>query len=352
MLALLRFPAVAALSSAPLAMAAPRPPPPTASSASFGTASSGGSLPTWEPSACLPRLTRVLNARDLAEALPAIRPGRIFRSGSPSNASLEDALLLRRDLAIQQFVDFRSSSELAEDTAWPLVLSNGVIKTYDSSGRVSEVVVDRNPELAGHGCDAFPAELHRLSLLERNKFIRGLLPRLPYRAVAAAAWYKLVGDEVAMRGAVVPVINAGGLLLIYQILLETASVELARTLEVVAAAAAERKPLLFFCKLGKDRTGTVAALVLTACGASRNQIVADYARSDGVNEVALGGIERMEDVQGMDSAIFASAPAECMEALLDHAQEAYGGLAKYMTGIGFGEERQAALREALTGGDW
>ena len=29
---------------------------------------------------------------------------------------------------------------------------------------------------------------------------------------------------------------------------------------------------------GKDRTGLLAALVLTACGASKEEIVADYAR--------------------------------------------------------------------------
>ena len=39
-----------------------------------------------------------------------------------------------------------------------------------------------------------------------------------------------------------------------------------------------KQPCLFFCKLGKDRTGLMAALVLAACGASEEEIVADYAR--------------------------------------------------------------------------
>ena len=38
-----------------------------------------------------------------------------------------------------QLVDFRSSEEHKEDTAWSLMLSNGVIKTYDSYGAVVEV---------------------------------------------------------------------------------------------------------------------------------------------------------------------------------------------------------------------
>ena len=35
---------------------------------------------------------------------------------------------------------------------------------------------------------------------------------------------------------------------------------------------------MFFCKLGKDRTGLMAALVLSACGVSEDDIVADYVR--------------------------------------------------------------------------
>lgn len=38
-----------------------------------------------------------------------------------------------------QLVDFRSSEEHKEDTAWSLMLSNGVIKTYDAYGAVVEV---------------------------------------------------------------------------------------------------------------------------------------------------------------------------------------------------------------------
>jgi protein tyrosine/serine phosphatase len=37
-------------------------------------------------------------------------------------------------------------------------------------------------------------------------------------------------------------------------------------------------PTMFFCKVGKDRTGLVAALILAACGASDAEIVSDYAR--------------------------------------------------------------------------
>lgn len=63
-----------------------------------------------------------------------------------------------------------------------------------------------------------------------------------------------------------------------------------KTQRILWAAEAGR-PLLFFCKAGKDRTGVLAALLLSLLGASDDAIVADYARSDAWHHVALAGIE-------------------------------------------------------------
>lgn len=126
----------------------------------------------------LSQLTHILNARDMAEASRKLKPGmgrrrgrqrcgrpacsqaplmallrrldplshprlclagRLFRSGSPAHAELEDVLLLRRELGVRHMLDFRSADEHQEDTAWSLMLSNGVIKTYDTAGSVTSV---------------------------------------------------------------------------------------------------------------------------------------------------------------------------------------------------------------------
>ncbi len=52
---------------------------------------------------------------------------------------MADVRLLRGKLGLRQLVDFRSSEERKEDSAWSLMLSNGLIKTYDASGGVTEV---------------------------------------------------------------------------------------------------------------------------------------------------------------------------------------------------------------------
>lgn len=153
-----------------------------------------------------------------------------------------------------------------------------------------------------------------------------------------------------MRDTIIPEINKGGLRLIYEILLETAGPDICRAMEIITDAAVEGKPQMVFCKLGKDRTGVMTALILSVCGMNDDEIIADYARSDGIHKVALGGLEKMRDVQGMDEEIFSRAPPDAMRGLMEWSRERWGGrgLVDYLICIGFGEERQRQLRLALT----
>lgn len=294
----------------------------------------------------LMRLEKVLNARDLASATPRIAPGRVFRAGNPANGTTSDVSILRQQLNIRQMLDFRSAEEQKEDRGWSLMLSNGVMKSYDRNGQLTEVSIDTHSEL---GDLSLPqCSLHRISLLERQAFIKALIWRLPPLKVVQAASYRLLGMHESMRDVLVPEINKGGLFLVYEILLSSAQADIRAALEIVANAAEEHIPQLLFCKLGKDRTGLMTALVLSCCGATDEEIISDYVKSDGVNEVALGGLEKMKDVAGMEKDLFARAPPEAMKAILAHVQEKYGGFTEYMESIGFCKDRQAAVARALS----
>ena len=52
-------------------------------------------------------------------------------------------------------------------------------------------------------------------------------------------------------------------------------------LQLMTEAAESNETTLFFCKIGKDRTGLLAAMVLSCCGASDDEIVSDYMRCAG-----------------------------------------------------------------------
>ena len=177
----------------------PPPPPPQASHAAHSSAAillpslpetHGACIQTSRPDASLPaRLSRA---------------GRLYRSGNPAAASLSDVALLRGDLGITHMLDFRSAEEQSEDRGWPLVLSNGVIRTYDARGKLAEVAVEGAEEVALAGLHLPRCELHRLSLLEKDRFVWGLVMRLPVFSVFKALAYRLLGWHDAMRDVLVP----------------------------------------------------------------------------------------------------------------------------------------------------
>ena len=100
--------------------------------------------------------------------------------------------------------------------------------------------------------------------------------------------------------------------------------------------------VLFHCTVGKDRTGTVAMLLLGLAGAPHKTIVKDYALS-----------QDLMDMSGMNAAIagfppylFASAPAS-MEATLAHLEQKYGGIDPYLTHIGVTEAQKRSIKDKL-----
>ena len=61
-------------------------------------------------------------------------------------------------------------------------------------------------------------------------------------------------------------------------MLKNSQKEIRESLEIVAKP--DNLPLAFHCEFGKDRTGVLAALILTCAGVSEEDICADYALSE------------------------------------------------------------------------
>ena len=60
-------------------------------------------------------------------------------------------------------------------------------------------------------------------------------------------------------------------------ILEHCSEPFVRALKLCATP--EAHPVVFYCSAGRDRTGVMAALVLAICGATDDEILADYGKS-------------------------------------------------------------------------
>jgi len=107
------------------------------------------------------------------------------------------------------------------------------------------------------------------------------------------------------------------------------------------------------CAAGKDRTGVVVALALTAADVRPEAIVADYmATADRIEEI-IGRLRRSktyaEDV--ISRALQAHLPRpETMRACLEQLDVRYGGLPRWLAGHGSADDELSRLRAKLRQG--
>ena len=134
----------------------------------------------------------------------------------------------------------------------------------------------------------------------------------------------------------------------YQEMLRDAGTQIVAALEVLAAP--DALPAVFHCTAGKDRTGVLAAMVLSLLGVNEEIVVADYALS-GVAMTRLRAklllkypdsrdvIENIEEV-------FSADPAQ-MQVLLAHLREQHASAEEYIAAQGAGPALVETLRQAL-----
>lgn len=114
---------------------------------------------------------------------------------------------------------------------------------------------------------------------------------------------------------------------------------------------AHRLPLVFHCSAGKDRTGVLAAIVLSALGVSDDDIASDYALSRAAMRELAEWVrtERPESYETMAAQppAFLDAPPLAMRRFLALARSEYGSLTDYLSGAGVEDAAIDALRATL-----
>jgi protein-tyrosine phosphatase len=112
-----------------------------------------------------------------------------------------------------------------------------------------------------------------------------------------------------------------------------------------------RLPAVFHCSAGKDRTGVLAALLLSALGVPDEAVAADYHLSAGAIEQLLAWLKASrpdlaEEMLHQPRALLGS-PPEAMFAFLARLRHRFGSVGGYLGGIGVGQTEISRLRQVL-----
>lgn len=139
---------------------------------------------------------------------------------------------------------------------------------------------------------------------------------------------------------------------LYLHLLEESGQRLVDAVRIIAAG----EPTLVHCTVGKDRTGVTVALALSAVGADREAVIADYALTESQlppersrQIAAYLQAHHPEAVHAV--ALATQSPAPVMRRLLEKVDERWGSAADYLRAQGLTEEELQALRVALVESD-
>ncbi|MRH90726.1 protein-tyrosine-phosphatase [Nocardia sp. SYP-A9097] len=145
-----------------------------------------------------------------------------------------------------------------------------------------------------------------------------------------------------------------GLDVIYNFFVDDRGEFLARAIGLIAAASG---PVVVHCTAGKDRTGMVIALALSAAGVGDDDVIANYAASQqylygewadqAMSRLAAHGIEPTETAR----LFLAGTPPELMVHSLDRIRQGWGSVPEYLTAHGLEVDELAALTALLVTGD-
>ncbi len=151
----------------------------------------------------------------------------------------------------------------------------------------------------------------------------------------------LVDDEVAVDLSKAPSMHDG-----YRMIIDRRQMAFGRIFNAIAQADG---PVLFHCFAGKDRTGVVAAMMLSLTGVDSEAIGADYAETDAQlaaryrEWLAKASPERLEEMRAE-----LQCPPEWMLSTLEHVDQKWGGVASYLEAAGVPPSNIDRLTAKLT----
>lgn len=108
---------------------------------------------------------------------------------------------------------------------------------------------------------------------------------------------------------------------------EDGTAEIRQALELIAEAPG---PIVFHCTSGKDRTGLIAAFVLTLLGVPRQDVLADFALTELATRRLVADWRAAHPGRALTWPGYGRAPAEIMRLVLTGLDDRYGSVHDYL----------------------
>ena len=135
----------------------------------------------------------------------------------------------------------------------------------------------------------------------------------------------------------------------YVEMLDIGAPSIAAAVEILASSS--RLPAVFHCSAGKDRTGVLAALILSMLGVDDDVIAGDYHLSAGSMDRLVAWINETQpelaDHMARQPRALLACPPEAMLQLLGHIGREHGSAAAYLLDIGVAPDAILACRGLL-----
>ncbi|WP_040978655.1 tyrosine-protein phosphatase [Oceanobacillus jeddahense] len=130
----------------------------------------------------------------------------------------------------------------------------------------------------------------------------------------------------------------------YMVMLESSKPKFKEIMDIFLEN--RENPVLFHCRVGKDRTGVLAAILLDLAGVPRDIIVKDYALTAAYKEITEEELNNRPPLMSRNQfkTLLGCEPSY-MEEFLDYLYKAYGDAAGFLKAVGLTEEEIAALRD-------
>lgn len=285
----------------------------------------------------------LLNFRDVGsfinqlEKKQHLSPGQLYRSARPDSASSSDRQKLLREVGIKTIIDLRSKTEHIEAAQKHAkrIAASSAVTTLTSDDKIADPI-------------KIPGIKYADINLNGKGFERHLVWQLSYGHLASLVGYMLFGyrlQGISIIGR--NVLQKRGLVGLGQDTLQHSGPEIKQVFDVLADP--KTYPVLIHCTQGKDRTGLIVILVLLLCDVTTAAITDDYVKSE--SELEPEFEERMKDIAsiGLDES-FARCPPDFVSEMVSFLALHYGGVEKYLSGIGVSQTQLDSVRRMLVKG--